>query len=543
LIGSDIVYISIYDEASRVNAVRASAGTISEDFGVLSVPFGIGVGGIIAATLKPFISTDYLSDPAISHLDVVDEGMGNEGIRAVAAVPMVVRGRVLGGLYAADRTPREYSADEVEVLETFAALSAVAIENARLFEENAAALDRVSEAYRSLSARNEGAEEAEDQHVRIIALGLEVESEEEAVTALAAILQMPLLVVDEFGFTIASSTGAELPSDEETHAALVRAQLAAERTGGAEEFAFDGEDRGVCMPMRAGGSYLGALIARTPEGLRGDRARVFESAAQLMSTVMLTRRVHVDASANRRSEELRTALEPTAVATARTCIDFADGPSLNRVAVFLMTPTARPDGWCEGVSRLTVTAGGAVCEQRDGSLIGVLSPHDLPRLARLPEEFFSQGTSPAVVVPDVAARDAGVAARHLTEYVRSNEVPVGGTYYELTLPELSGLLLPLSSDAVRLSAFTSTILGGLGNEESAERLRETLRSYLDHGRNARRASEALHIHYKTVQQRLERAAHLLDLDWDDADAVLRVHLALRLVQPESRSPGTGVPPA
>ena len=59
----------------------------------------------------------------------------SEYIRSWLGVPLVARGRVVGVLTFDSRTPGSYRRDHAEISETIAAHTAVAIQNARLFEE------------------------------------------------------------------------------------------------------------------------------------------------------------------------------------------------------------------------------------------------------------------------------------------------------------------------------------------------------------------------------------------------------------------------
>ena len=61
--------------------------------------------------------------------------MARAGHRALLAVPLLREGRVLGALVVSRKATGDFPAETVALLETFAAQSALAIENARLFEE------------------------------------------------------------------------------------------------------------------------------------------------------------------------------------------------------------------------------------------------------------------------------------------------------------------------------------------------------------------------------------------------------------------------
>ena len=57
------------------------------------------------------------------------------GFRAVLAVPLLSEGQLIGGLAVSRKAPGSYAAEVVDVLQTFAAQSTLAIQNARLFRE------------------------------------------------------------------------------------------------------------------------------------------------------------------------------------------------------------------------------------------------------------------------------------------------------------------------------------------------------------------------------------------------------------------------
>jgi GAF domain-containing protein len=63
------------------------------------------------------------------------EILGRAGFRALLAVPLVREERIIGALVVRRRAAGAFAQDTVDVLQTFASHSALAIENARLFEE------------------------------------------------------------------------------------------------------------------------------------------------------------------------------------------------------------------------------------------------------------------------------------------------------------------------------------------------------------------------------------------------------------------------
>jgi signal transduction histidine kinase len=63
------------------------------------------------------------------------ESLVESGVRALLAVPMLREGHLIGSLVVARNTPGDFAADTIDLLRTFATQSALAIQNARLFQE------------------------------------------------------------------------------------------------------------------------------------------------------------------------------------------------------------------------------------------------------------------------------------------------------------------------------------------------------------------------------------------------------------------------
>src|SRR5262245_13529662 len=79
---------------------------------------------------KPIQIPDVLSDPS-SVLDIIVRA----GFRALLTIPLLATDRIVGALVVRRKRPGEFSRNTVELLQTFAAQSVLAIQNARLFFE------------------------------------------------------------------------------------------------------------------------------------------------------------------------------------------------------------------------------------------------------------------------------------------------------------------------------------------------------------------------------------------------------------------------
>jgi PAS domain S-box-containing protein len=123
------------DPASGVLTCVAIAG--GDDRGWLgqTLPPGVAVAGLAVSLGAPVWTPDLLRDPRITVPEWLGERLAAEGLRAAAGVPLLEGEEVLGVLTLADVPNRVFTADELEILFAFAAQAALAIRNARLFEE------------------------------------------------------------------------------------------------------------------------------------------------------------------------------------------------------------------------------------------------------------------------------------------------------------------------------------------------------------------------------------------------------------------------
>jgi signal transduction histidine kinase len=134
LAGADAGAIYEYDVQREVFEPRASErleGEIVQELVATPIRKGQGVTGRLAEVFAPIQTADIRVGDRI----LVRELLIRAGYRALLAVPLVREGLLIGGLTVFRKTPGEYAANVVELMQTFATQSALAIQNARLFRE------------------------------------------------------------------------------------------------------------------------------------------------------------------------------------------------------------------------------------------------------------------------------------------------------------------------------------------------------------------------------------------------------------------------
>ena len=133
LSGTEAGTIYTFDESSQRFRLRATHG-MDEAMVAAIGDRGIGIGetaiGKAAAQRAPIQIADALTDGSMV-LDIVVQA----GFRALLIVPLLRPDQIVGALVVRRKEPGEFQQHTVDLLETFADQSVVAIQNARLFGE------------------------------------------------------------------------------------------------------------------------------------------------------------------------------------------------------------------------------------------------------------------------------------------------------------------------------------------------------------------------------------------------------------------------
>ena len=100
-----------------------------------SFPWGTGIVRVAVRTREAVVTPDVLADPRVTPSPEVRAALEENQFRAVLAVPLTVKDRVIGALAVADRTGHVFDPEASALARILADQAAVALENARLFRE------------------------------------------------------------------------------------------------------------------------------------------------------------------------------------------------------------------------------------------------------------------------------------------------------------------------------------------------------------------------------------------------------------------------
>ena len=124
----------IQPDGSLVTVARSAAAGMHSVPGNV-VPAATGISGRAIADGRPVRTPNLLDDPGIVVTPHMRAQAMASGERAMLAVPLRVKGRIIGSLSVADREGRVFLDADATLLQGFADQAALALENARLYGE------------------------------------------------------------------------------------------------------------------------------------------------------------------------------------------------------------------------------------------------------------------------------------------------------------------------------------------------------------------------------------------------------------------------
>jgi signal transduction histidine kinase len=137
LLSADTCSILLLDEERHELVSYATVGTEEELQPRFRIPVGKGFAGRIAAELRPVVLPD------VEHADVLNPLIRRRGIASLVGVPLVVDGRPIGVIHVGTLKQRDFTRDDVELLQQSADRVAIALSHAQALDAERAARVRV----------------------------------------------------------------------------------------------------------------------------------------------------------------------------------------------------------------------------------------------------------------------------------------------------------------------------------------------------------------------------------------------------------------
>lgn len=151
LLGSDASGIFVYDEVLGELRFLRGLNLDSELTARLVLRPGEGVAGRAFLERRPVWTRDRLADSSLEYTAAAERLVQSHAPRAYLAAPIVSRGEVHGVLMDYFFTPHDFTGEEVRRLSSLANHAAIALGNARLFEEAQTQRTRLAQIFDSTS--------------------------------------------------------------------------------------------------------------------------------------------------------------------------------------------------------------------------------------------------------------------------------------------------------------------------------------------------------------------------------------------------------
>ena len=132
ILQADTAVALLLDSSGQLIAT-AAAGLEEEVRQGVRIPVGRGFAGRIAAERRPVVLD------RVDHTTVLNSILWTKGIKSMMGVPMVAGGRVIGVLHVGSLMPRQFTGDDVELLQLAADRAAAAVQSMSAQSDRAAA--------------------------------------------------------------------------------------------------------------------------------------------------------------------------------------------------------------------------------------------------------------------------------------------------------------------------------------------------------------------------------------------------------------------
>ncbi|MFD8331084.1 helix-turn-helix domain-containing protein [Streptomyces malaysiensis] len=535
LAGTDITYLSEFDETTRELRVRSTAGAVAPSFQRLRVPPHIGLASKIVETRAPQWTSRYEQLRDVPHDDSIDNAVRAEGLESIVGVPLIAGGRVLGVLFAANRTEHAFSPEEVSLLSAFADNVAVVLQSARLLTQARDAAAETQRAYDALADHVEAMERAGRVHEELTAAVLRGGGAADVARTLGAALERPVVILDETYAVLAASDDRSTPSVIDPPAVRL-AITDSLRSGRCTPLSPPTGEFHTAVAVLAGEMMLGGLlIGDGAVELGAVEQRTIERAAQITALLTLKQDAVLHAEDHVRGELLgdlvsldarRRASLPARLRARRLRPD-----DLRTVVIAVVAPEQRRAALR---ATQTVAAPSGLAGEVDGVVTLVVPESDPQRAATTVRdrlcaamgagEVLTVAASPAESLDELSTRFT--TARDCGRVLTALGIEAAAVAADAYLPYTT----LFAHDPTSVRQFIDRTIGPVRrwDAERGTELLATLHRFVDCNASPARTARLMGVHSNTVLQRLDRITQLLGSTWRDSESFFRISVAVRL---------------
>lgn len=522
---SDMAYISLND--AKETFIQYSTGVRTEEYRHIRMPLGTGVLGKAAVGRGVVQTADYLIDPAIIHLENIDEIVRAEGVRAILGVPIMLHGGLHGALLLANRKPGPFSPTIIDTVTTIAHHTAVALDQSRRFREVSAALAGLRESFDMSAERLHALQTVVDLDALLSENLAQQQGLEHFAQSASKALGYDVAILDSQGSLLARgflNAVPELPPfaadlGRQAHSSgrpvISHGLTAAAATSNSEHLGtvivFERVVDPLLPRVTRTAVFLGILLLfeRTQRGEERQRDQA------LIDDLLQNRQL---SSSGMRRVDALLASPATAV-----IVRGDGGAQLDRGLREALSVSARDHG-ISGDRLLAVNHHDHLClilpSQRAEAAVHSLVAHAASRGKQL-----QCGLGGEVAKPGDFSSAHALA---LTAISALRALGLSQRVYRADDLGSLGVILAAQSDPHAYSPLDEiTALADYDSRHKTE-LTRTAWIYAENRSNVKETARSLVVHENTARQRLHRISTLLGEDWQDSPRFLDIHLGLRI---------------
>jgi PAS domain S-box-containing protein len=260
------------------------------------VPGSVGLSGLVISTGKPVITTDLTVDPIPGSIHFG----GEDEVRSILAVPLRLGEKVIGMLSVQSYLPHAYTDDDQALLEMLAAHSAVAIDNARLYNETLQRLKEL-EAVNHISTTLRTALTVDDMLPSLLDETLQVLGSDSGVIWLYDPIGGVLIEKIARGWFTALQEKPLKPGDGIAGTVFKTGQVCVSKEFATDPLTLDSMRNqlpvgwgGACVPIRTGRETIGVLFVsvKLPRQLQADAVHLLVTLSEMAGNAVRRATLH-----------------------------------------------------------------------------------------------------------------------------------------------------------------------------------------------------------------------------------------------------------
>ncbi|CAM3730659.1 helix-turn-helix domain-containing protein [Bordetella tumulicola] len=543
IFATDIGYLTNYDRVRNDFYIRATDGATSDRFRNVRVPPDHGICGHVLKHKTPYHCTNYMQDQGFMHDSGIDLAIAEEGVCSLLGAPLMVGNHCIGILCVCDRQPRGHEPWEISMLATLAAQAAIAIENARLFQETQVALQRVSEANALLHQQTIEIADAAEAHEQMTKLAARGGSVTDILQMVASLLGAEVALLNEAEQLTYHARAPQATTDPQLSTLfqsvevqdLVHKALTQSRLSGQSKSVAPAPDLVLKIAAITGANgLLGAMLMLSREAISDTQIRTFERGALVAGVALLS------------EERSKLALSSRSIATIRSLVTWQQEP-LN-VLQALTEPLGLDLNSPVRIMALHVESNhleyalrrmrprlprSVLMETLDGLIVAIYAAHHAEETQTAVQSTLMQNSRLNVVgVYSDTITQISTLPQCFRSLKRCIDVLLALNRDNELVSEALFSMYALLFEQRGTKDLNSFIQASVG-ELIAHDLRRhtnlcgTLLAYLDESQSIKIAADALGIHVNTLRQRLETIDQLLG-NWRNGSKTLEIQVALRM---------------